>query len=100
MKDFLVSEDIIPIGEFKKQASSLFRRVKELGRPILITQNGSPVSVIIPPQEYDNIRERERFVASVEAGLADVEAGRVHSSEEVEKKLDRAFGPLKKSKKR
>ncbi len=100
MKDLLVSEDIIPIGEFKKQASSLFRRVKDSQRPILITQNGSPVSVIISPEEYDEIRERARFIAAVEAGLADADAGRVLSSEEVDKELDRAFGPLKKSKKR
>ena len=100
MKNLLVSEDIIPIGEFKKQASSLVRRVKDLGRPILITQNGSPVSVVIPPEEYDRICERARFIASIEEGLADVEAGRVFTSEEVEKELERSFGPLKKAKKR
>ncbi len=100
MRDLRVSEDIIPIGEFKKQASSLFRRVKEMGRPILVTQNGLPVSVIIPPEEYDEIRERARFMAAVKAGLDDVEAGRVHSSEEVEQELDRVFGPLAQNKKR
>ena len=98
MKELVVSEDIIPIGEFKKQASSLFRRVKESQRPILITQNGSPVSVVIPPQEYDRMREYSRFLASVDAGLAAAEAGRTLSSEDVEKELDRAFGPLKKGK--
>ncbi len=94
MKDLIVSEDIIPIGEFKKQASSLFRRVKELGRPILITQNGSPVSVVIPPQEYDRIQEQARFIASVEAGLADVEAGRVLTEKEARERLEKHFGPL------
>lgn len=100
MKNLVVSEDVIPIGEFKKQASRLFRRVKESQRPILITQNGSPVSVIIPPEEYDRMQERSRFIAAVQAGLVEAGAGRTLSSEEVNGELDRAFGPLKKGGKR
>ena len=98
MKDMVVSEDIIPIGEFKKQASRLFRRVKDSQRPILITQNGSPVSVIIPPEEYDQIRERARLLAAAQEGLHQSEAGKVFTSEEVEQELNRTFGPLRKAK--
>ncbi len=94
MKNLVVSEDIIPIGEFKKHASQLFRRVKESQRPILITQNGSPVSVIISPEEFDRICERSRFIASVEEGLRESEAGKVLSGEEVRQELDEAFGPV------
>ena len=100
MKDLVVSEDIIPIGEFKKQASRLFRRVKETRRPILITQNGSPVSTVISPVDYDRMNERAQVIAEVAAGIADIEAGRVMTSEEVEKELDREFGPLRRAKKR
>jgi addiction module HigA family antidote len=42
------------------------------------------------PGPPDRLRERERFVESVQAGLADAEAGRVITNE----KLDGPFGPL------
>lgn len=38
--------------------------------------------------------ERDRFVEAVEAGLADAEAGRVISDEELGASLDEEFGPL------
>jgi prevent-host-death family protein len=94
MRDIVLSEDVFPIGEFKKQASRLFRRVQGDKRPILVTQNGRPVGVVVPPEEYDRIRERERLLAAVQAGLRQSEAGQTLSSEQVDAELDRAFGPL------
>jgi prevent-host-death family protein len=98
MKDLIVSEDIIPVGEFKKHASRLFRRVKETERPILITQNGSPISVVISPQEFDRIRERARLVAAVEEGFRQSKSDEVLSGEKADRELDREFGRLKKKK--
>ena len=92
MNDLIVSEDIVPIGEFKKQTSRLLRRVKEKGQPLLITQNGRPVGVVIPPEEYDRIQARNRLVAAAEEGLRQSEAGQVLAGEDVDRELDRAFG--------
>lgn len=41
--------------------------------------------------------ERDRFVEAVEEGLADAEAGRVISDEELGRDLDESFGPLEAS---
>ena len=100
MKDILLSEDVFPIGEFKKHASRLFRRLKEAKRPIVVTQNGTPVGVVIPAEEYDFIRERVRFIEAVEEGLRQAEAGQLISSADLDKELDRVIGPLRKSKPR
>ena len=100
MKDILLSEDVFPIGEFKKHASRLFRQVKEAKRPIVVTQNGAPVGVVIPIEEYDRIREGARFIAAVEEGLRQSEAGQVSTGEQVDKELDREFGSLRKTKSR
>lgn len=40
------------------------------------------------------MRERERFMAAVRAGLADIEAGRVVDDDEVERALDEEFARL------
>lgn len=94
MKPLHLSEDIVPLGEFETQASRVLQRLKDSHRPVVITQNGRPAAVLITPEDFDRIRERERFMAAVQEGLADAEAGRLLSSEEVDRELDLEFGPL------
>jgi predicted transcriptional regulator len=47
------------------------------------------------PQPSSDDTERERFIAAIEAGLADVRAGRVHSHAEVVAEMRRRFPPPK-----
>ncbi len=89
-----VSQDILPLGEFKTQASRVLRRVREQGRPIVITQNGRPAGVLLSPEEFDRLTARERFMTAVTTGLADVEAGRVLEDEDVERELAHQFRSL------
>ncbi len=94
MKPFSTVEDIVPLSDFKARASQLFRKLREGQRPLIITQNGKPAAVLISPEEFDRIRERDRFVEAVSAGLADSEAERLIDDEELGAKLDEEFGPL------
>ena len=94
MKPFSTAEDIVPLNDFKARASQLFRKLREGQRPLIITQNGKPAAVLISPEEFDRIRERDRFVEAVSAGLADSEADRLIDDEELGAKLDEEFGPL------
>jgi prevent-host-death family protein len=94
MKPLHLSEDIVPLGELETQASRVLQKLRASHRPVVITQNGRPAAVLITPEDFDRIRERERFMAAVQEGLADAEAGRLLTSEEVDRELDLEFGPL------
>ena len=87
MKEVQVSDGIVPLGEFKAQAAKLLRRLGESGEPMVITQNGRPAGVLLSPKEFDLIQERQRFLESVAAGLADAEAGRVIDTTELRRRL-------------
>ncbi len=87
-----VSEDILPIGELKTHASRVLRRLRAEQRPIVITLNGKPAAVLITPEEFDRLYERERFVEAINKGLADSEAGRVLEDEALTGELDAEFG--------
>ncbi len=87
MKDISVSEDIVPLGEFKAQASSLLARLGRDHHTLVITQNGRPAGVLLSPAEYDRIRERQQFLESVTAGIADADAGHVMATDELRGKL-------------
>lgn len=92
MKPLRVSENVVPISELKAQAAEWVRRLGEEGRPLVVTQNGRPAAVLLSPQAYDELTERARFVASVEAGLADDAAGRVIPHAEVVRRVQKRFG--------
>ena len=77
MKPPRISEDIIPVSEFKARTAEWLRRVAATNQPLVITQNGKPAGVLLSPGAFDLLVEQARFVASVEQGLADSEAGRV-----------------------
>ena len=91
MKPMQLSQDILPLGEFKTHASRVLRQLKESQRPVVITQNGRPAAVLISPEEFDHMREHERFMAAVREGLADSEAGRVINDEDLDSFLDEAL---------
>lgn len=92
MKELQVLSDIVPLGELKSSASRLLRQLKETHRPLVITQNGKPAAVMLRPEDFDALVERQRFVASVERGFRDVAEGRTYSEEEVEARLLAEFG--------
>lgn len=95
MKPIQLSEDVLPIGEFKARASEVVRQLREHHRPVLVTQSGKPAAVLLCPEDYDRLLYRARFVAAVAEGLDDVETGRTLSDEELDRALDKNLGPRK-----
>ena len=87
MKEVQISDGIVPLGEFKAQAAKLLKRIRESGQPMVITQNGRPAGVLLSPQEYDRIQERQRFLESIAAGLADAGSGRTMTTMELRERL-------------
>lgn len=64
----------------------------------MITQNGKAAAVLLAPEELDRLTTQARFVAAVQEGLADLDAGRVVSDEDLGRRLDARFGRRTKSK--
>jgi len=87
MRSIRLSEDVLPLGEFKAKAASILRSLSEQHRPLLITQNGQAAGVLMSPSEYDALCEREAFLEDIAMGLADAESGRVMAVSEVREQL-------------
>ena len=94
MKDLQISEDILPVGEFKTHASKVISRLQETKRPFVITQNGKPAAVLVTPGEFDRLNEHARFIEALDEGLKDAVRGRMVEDDELTRELDEAFGPL------
>lgn len=93
MKALHLSEDVLPLGDFKTHASRVLRQLRDSQRPVVITQNGRPAAVLITPEEFDRVHERDRFLLAIHEGLADAQAGRLVEDQEVAALLEEEFGP-------
>ncbi|MBI5367123.1 MAG: type II toxin-antitoxin system Phd/YefM family antitoxin [Planctomycetes bacterium] len=92
MKPIQVSHDIIPLAQFKTRASEVLRSLRGSDRPVIVTVNGKPAGVLMAPEEFDRMQERQRFLGAVEEGLADVRAGRAVTDDRMGQELRRRFG--------
>lgn len=89
MKNLNISNDIIPIGEFKTSLSKWLKNVQNTGHPLIITQNGRPSGVLLSPSEYDELMYKKLFIDSVIRGLSDAATGNVYSTNELKEELNK-----------
>ena len=87
MKAISISNDIIPIAEFKTNISKWFKILQTSRHPLVITQNSKPAGVLLSAADYDELVYRKSFLDSVEKGIADVEIGRTQTTDELRKAL-------------
>lgn len=91
-----IAEDIVPIGELKAHLAEKIRALRGRGRPLVVTQNGKAAAVMLAPEDFDRLTTQARFVAAVQEGLGDLDAGRVVSDEDLGRRLDARFGAVSK----
>lgn len=77
------SEDVIPLTDLKVNPGRVVRHAAEAHRPVLLTSRGRRVAVMQSVSDYEVAEEERAFLRAVVAGLADLEAGRELSIEDV-----------------
>lgn len=83
MKNVRIEDGIVPLNEFKASAGRLLNKLREDGSPLVITLNGRPAGVVVLPEEFDRMQDRDAFDREMALAEADVEAGRVMTSDEL-----------------
>ena len=83
MKTINISQDIVPVGEFKTGISKWLRSIREKNHPVIITQNGKPAGVLITPDEYDKLAYTQEFRQSIDRGLDDIKSGNTYTTKEL-----------------
>jgi len=94
MAKLRVSEDIVTVSDFKARASDWLRKISGSGHPLVITQNGKAAGVLLSPAAFDELSERQQFLAAVNEGLADERAGRSHTSKEIFDAVERRIAAI------
>ncbi len=81
------SEDVIPLSDLKVNPGRVVKHATEAHRPVLLTSRGRGVAVMQSVAEFEKAEEERAFMRAVLAGLADLEAGRELSRDEVAERL-------------
>ncbi len=85
-------ENAIPAAEAKTNFGALLEKVQR--EPLTISKNGRPVAVLMSMDEFDTHQrlKLERLRLEVQAGLADLRAGKVVDGTEAFAMVDRVLG--------
>lgn len=73
MRDINAAKGIVPLGEFKANASRYLKQLGGDGEPLVITQNGRPAAVVLAPSAFEELRQRQAYLEAVAEGLAQAE---------------------------
>jgi len=84
-----VTQDIHSLTTFKRKSSSLMKRMKKTGRPLVLTINGKAEAVVLDPAAFQDVADHLDAVARIRRGLAQAGKGEGRPVEDVLDELER-----------
>ena len=75
MKRVRVNEDIRPMSEFRTGIAAFLKQIHNTKRPLIITQHGKGVAVLLDAGEYEAMQERIELLQDIQTSIGQIEAG-------------------------
>jgi antitoxin YefM len=75
MKRPRIDEDIRPMSEFRTGIASFLKQIHNTKRPLIITQRGKGVAVLIDAGEYEAMQEKIELLQDIQTSIGQIEAG-------------------------
>ncbi|ORU93433.1 MAG: prevent-host-death family protein [Cycloclasticus sp. symbiont of Poecilosclerida sp. N] len=87
MRRLHFDQDIQPLSDFRAGAASFIKQINETRRPIVITQRGKGVAVVIDVSEYETMQEKIELLEEVQKAEAQLSAGLGISNSDARSKI-------------
>lgn len=68
-------QDIQPLSEFRAGVASYIKQINETRRPLVITQRGKGVAVVIDVAEYEAMQEKIELLEEIRTAEAQLASG-------------------------
>lgn len=65
MERIRVDEDIRPLSEFRAEVATFIKQIQETGRPMVLTQHGRGVAVLVGAGEYERMQARLEMLEDI-----------------------------------
>jgi len=75
MSKVRIDEDIRPLSEFRAGVASFVKQVRESRRPLVLTQRGRGVAVLLDAQEFESMQERLEILEDIYRAEEQLAAG-------------------------
>ena len=75
MNTIRLDEDIRPLSEFRAGVAAFVKHVNETRRPLVLTQRGRGVAVLVDIHEFEAMRERLELFEDIRLAEAQLDAG-------------------------
>ncbi len=76
MQRLRIDQDIKPLSEVRTGIASFIKQVQETKRPVVITQHGKGVAVLIDSNEYEAMQDKIELLSNIQTGITQIENGR------------------------
>ncbi len=87
MQRLKIDQDIKPLSEVRISIASYIKQVRDTKRPVIITQHGKSVAVLLDASEYENMQEKLELLTDVQASLGQLAKGQGITHEEAKNKI-------------
>jgi len=75
MQRLKIDQDIRPMSEFRTGIASFLKQIHDTKRPLVITQHGKGVAVLLDVAEYEAMQEKIELLEDVQTSIAQIDAG-------------------------
>ena len=75
MQRLKIDQDIRPLSEVRTGIAAFIKQVHDTKRPVIITQHGKSVAVILDVHEYEAMQEKLELLTDVQTSLGQLEKG-------------------------
>ena len=87
MQRLKVDEDIKPLSDVRTGIASFIKQVHNTKRPLIITQHGKGVAVLLDVSEYEAMQEKLELLTDIQTSLSQLENGQGVAHEDVKEKV-------------
>ncbi|MEW6379757.1 MAG: type II toxin-antitoxin system Phd/YefM family antitoxin [bacterium] len=87
MQRLKIDQDIKPLSEVRTSIANCIKQVHDTKRPVVITQHGKGVAVLLDVHEYEKMREKLELLTDVQISLNQLENGEGIDHEEAKEKV-------------
>lgn len=92
MQKIRLDKDIRPLSEFRSRIAAFLEQVRKTGRPLVLTQHGKGVAVLLDVAEFDRLVEAVELIEDIRVADAQAARGETLSHREVMRRARKAIG--------
>jgi antitoxin YefM len=75
MQNLRIDQDIKPLSEVRNGMATFIKQIHDTKRPVIITQHGKGVAVLLDPYEYEAMQEKIELLSDIQTSLKQLEEG-------------------------